>query len=70
MTDSTSDPRPAAIYLICPRCGLSIGLRARWLAVSHCPRCIAHTRTAVELFTSQLPADLLYADNSLPAADT
>jgi hypothetical protein len=46
-------------YLNCPRCGLSITLRSRWMAIRHCPRCLGHTRTPVELFSAQLPADVL-----------
>jgi hypothetical protein len=60
---------PATPYLNCPRCGLSIALRSRWLAVKHCPRCVARTHTIVELFSSRLPAHLLYAENRLPQAE-
>jgi hypothetical protein len=41
-------------YLNCSRCGLSI--RPRFLAVEHCPRCIARSRIAVPMFRSTLPA--------------
>ena len=47
-------------YLICPRCRLSIRLRGPSLRIVHCPRCVAHTRTLVELFASALPAEQLY----------
>lgn len=67
-TGSRSDTRPTAPYLNCPRCGLSIEVRSRWLAIRHCPRCVARTRTVVELFSSGLPADALYATGSLPQA--
>jgi hypothetical protein len=67
-TGSRSDARPSAPYLNCPRCGLSIEVRSRWLAIRHCPRCVARTRTVVELFSSGLPADALYAFDSLPQA--
>jgi hypothetical protein len=67
-TNSTGVPRVAA-YLNCPRCGLSIERRARCLTITHCPRCIARTRTPIEMFGSQLPAELLYAYGSLPHAD-
>jgi len=61
---------PAVVYMICPRCGLSIEARIRWLASRHCPRCLARSRMAVELFSSQLPAALLYADGApSPAGD-
>ncbi len=32
--------------MTCTRCGLRIRLRAPYLTVKHCPRCIAHARTA------------------------
>ncbi len=53
-------------YLNCPRCRLSIEVRSRWLAIVHCPRCVARSRTLVELFHSQLSAEALYAGDSLP----
>jgi hypothetical protein len=54
-------PDAVSTYLNCPRCGLSIELRSQWLAVQHCPRCIARARTAVKLFSSTLPVEALYA---------
>ncbi len=59
----------AAPYLNCPRCGLSIEVRSRWLAITHCPRCVARARRAVELFSSRLPARTLYAENWRPRAE-
>jgi hypothetical protein len=56
-------------YLNCPRCGLTITPRFPWLAMRHCPRCLARNRTIVELFSSGLPAAALYADGSVPQAD-
>ena len=61
-----SDASPGEWYLNCPRCGLTITPKVPWLAISQCPRCLARTRTTVELFCSRLPADVLYADDSLP----
>jgi hypothetical protein len=58
--------RPAVALLSCPRCGLSIELKQRWLAVKHCPRCVARGRTAVEMVNSELPAGVLYATDALP----
>jgi hypothetical protein len=43
--------RDVGSYLICPRCGLSIGMRLPWLAMTHCPRYMARPHTAVELFS-------------------
>jgi hypothetical protein len=54
--------------LCCPRCGLSIEVRPGRTAIRHCPRCVAR-RVIVELFSSTLPADVLYEENSLPRAD-
>jgi hypothetical protein len=50
----------------CPRCGLSITTRAPWLAIRYCPRCLARSEKVVELFSSRLPAQTLYADGSGP----
>jgi anti-sigma B factor antagonist len=36
-------------YMRCPRCGLSVCIRASFLALEHCPRCIAKTRVAVAM---------------------
>jgi hypothetical protein len=58
-----------AQYLNHPRCGLTIRPRAEWLAVEHCPRCLARRRTAVNLFASTLPADELYGERETPADD-
>jgi hypothetical protein len=64
-----TDLAAATPYLNCPRCGLSIALRSRWLAITHCPRCVARSHTIVELFSSRLPAPVLYVENWLPRAD-
>ncbi len=55
------------LYLTCPRCGLSMKPRQRWLAIQHCPRCLARSRIPVRLFSSPLPAHELYAEGSAPA---
>jgi hypothetical protein len=65
---SRAATRPSAPYLNCPRCGLSIEVRSRWLAIRHCPRCIARTRTVVELFGSGLPADARHGSDALSQA--
>jgi hypothetical protein len=57
------------LFLNCPRCGLTITPRAAWLSVRHCPRCLARSRTAVELFSSRLPAKALYASGAAPRPD-
>jgi hypothetical protein len=56
-------------FLNCPRCGLTITLRAPWLAIRFCPRCLAQSRSVVELFSSPLPAEALNAEGSAPRTD-
>jgi hypothetical protein len=56
------------VFLICPSCGLSISPRATWLAIEHCPRCLARARTTVPLLSSPLPASALYDERTRPGA--
>lgn len=42
-------------YLNCPACGLSIRLRASYLAIERCPRCLARRRAAVRMYLSERP---------------
>jgi hypothetical protein len=56
----------APVYVICPRCGLSIAQRFSAQQVRHCPRCIAHRHVVVELFSSPLPSEALYANVPQP----
>jgi hypothetical protein len=42
-------------YLNCPSCGLTVLPKADWLAVEHCPRCIARRRVHVALLASAAP---------------
>ena len=58
----------AVSFLNCPRCGLSIRPKARWLTIEHCPRCMALARIPVKLFSSTLPAAELYSEGSAPHA--
>lgn len=41
------------VHLTCPRCGWGITLKTRWLAVRHCPRCVARRHVTVRLSGSQ-----------------
>jgi hypothetical protein len=69
---STEDPaasRRAAPFLNCPRCGLSIRPKARWMTIERCPRCLARARVAVKLFRSSLPAAELYHEGGAPQPD-
>ena len=43
-------------YLNCPRCALSIRFRAEYLAIRHCPRCLARARLPVTLYETPEPA--------------
>ena len=58
-----------AIYLNCPRCGLTMTPRASRLTVEHCPRCMARNGIPVGLFASTLPTGELYAADAAPGAD-
>jgi len=68
---STHDPvgSPRAAFLNCPRCGLSIRPKARWLAVEHRPRCLARGRIAVRSVSSPAPAAELYPVGIAPSTD-
>lgn len=56
-------------HLNCPRCGLSLLVQPHRAAIRHCPRCVGRNRVIVELFSSTLPADLLYDESSLPRVE-
>ena len=69
---STSTQVDATVHcghLNCPRCGLSVAVRPYRAAIKHCPRCVARARVVVELFSSALPADVLYEEGLLPRSD-
>jgi hypothetical protein len=53
-------------YLNCPHCGLTITPKVDWLAVEHCPRCIARRGVLVTLFASPLPANGRYGADGRP----
>ncbi len=53
-------------YLNCPQCGLTITPKAEWLAIEHCPRCVARRGMLVMLFASSLPVDRLYGADTKP----
>ena len=56
--------RDEAVFLVCPRCRLSIPSGARGVTGTPCPRCSARAGVAVELFCSRLPASELYGELS------
>jgi hypothetical protein len=51
-------------YMNCPSCGLSIRLRASYLAIERCPRCLARRKVAVAMYLSQRPGGPPAADDS------
>jgi hypothetical protein len=63
--DQTGDTR-GPMFLNCPRCRLSIRVRARWLAMEHCPRCLGRDQILISLFSSPLPTTELYPEGSAP----
>jgi len=50
--------RDTTPLLSCPRCGLSIRPKIHWLAIEHCPRCLARAHVAVGLISSP-PTDAI-----------
>jgi len=55
-------------YANCPRCHLSIRVRALSVAPERCPRCLARRREAVDMFLSPMPFRLLTASGRSEAA--
>lgn len=47
------------LYLNCPQCGLTLMPKARWLAIEHCPRCIARRSSAIKMLRTTSPIDPL-----------
>jgi hypothetical protein len=58
-------------YMNCPCCGLSIRLRASYLAIERCPRCLARRKVAVAMYLSERPGGprLKPAGDDSPASD-
>ncbi len=46
-------------YMTCPRCGLSIRLRAPYLTLEGCPRCLARRRVSIQMDISEQPRDVV-----------
>lgn len=42
-------------FMNCPRCGLSVRLRAPYLRLECCPRCLARRRASVQMYISERP---------------
>jgi len=71
MSNTATPPASAcrSLLLHWPKCGLSLRPRARWLAIEHCPRCLARTRIPVRLLSSPLLADEPHSDASAPTVE-
>jgi hypothetical protein len=54
-------------YMHCPRCGLSIRLRAPFLTLEHCPRCLARRGAAISMRISEYRSWPAPTDNHLSA---
>jgi hypothetical protein len=63
MRSSNGEPNAslcgASSQLACPRCGLTLAIRIEWLAIEHCPRCLALGRALVELQPAIAPPKAL-----------
>lgn len=55
-------------YLNCPRCSLTIRVRADYLAPRSCPRCIARARLAIPMYGTPHPARLAAEEALVPGA--
>ena len=64
--DDPAGSASVGFLLICPRCGLSIRPRARWLAIEYCPRCMARARIPVAFSSSARSTVGLYTNRSAP----
>jgi hypothetical protein len=47
------DPSAPIAYMNCPDCGLSVPLRARFMTLDVCPRCLARRRVARPMILSE-----------------
>lgn len=55
-------------YLNCPRCRLSIRIRASYLVMRNCPRCLAHAGLPTPMYVSPSPrATATHLDEPVPA---
>jgi hypothetical protein len=43
-------------YFNCPRCALSIRVRADYLSMTNCPRCLGRARMPVAMYETPEPA--------------
>ncbi len=53
-----------AVFLNCPRCGLSVRRRFESLMLEHCPRCIGRAGISVRMFVTERPAIQWHRDRS------
>jgi len=55
-------------FMNCTRCGLSVRIRAPYLLVDHCPRCLVRRRLVVPMSVSERAAPLRPDDTADAAA--
>lgn len=53
-------------YMNCPRCGLSVRLRAAYLTLERCPRCLAKAGVSVPMQIKEGTRDQPAAGRPLP----
>ena len=58
-----------AVFMNCPRCGLSIRRKVDRLMLEHCPRCAGRAGIPVPLFVSARPAVSWHRDGPAPYAE-
>lgn len=49
-------------YMNCPRCRFSIRLRASYLTLERCPRCLARRQVVVQMYISDRPGGAQIAE--------
>lgn len=54
-------------YMRCTRCGLTVRLRAPYLTVKQCPRCIARARVALPMEPAEGPC--VWSDHDFEGVD-
>jgi hypothetical protein len=55
VTPNHAADRRSASFLMCPNCGLHVRVTYEWVAIEHCPRCIARSQSVVSLLSSPAP---------------
>jgi hypothetical protein len=55
VTSNRPADRRSASFLMCPNCGLHVRMIYEWVAIEHCPRCVARSQSVVRLLPSPPP---------------